>query len=329
MPKFCRHNRLLQNCPICSREQAIEPRPLISSSAPRATEPRPASGRTPARGERSRGTQARPNLTVRRLHRGEDDGYSCPLVPALRSSEEAHRLAEEIAFAANRLTRLASAPPGLYAEVADQAGELEERTWLAFLIAYLYPLEREDPFSAIAAVRIPWRDADQLQLDNVETGPRTAHDPARRLETVDAYRGWAQRAGSQAAAFVGEPAWTPERRFARVFERLALPGLHRDARFELLVSLAALGVYELEAGSLALGAADEVTVAAKRVLGIGDPLLLERRAAQLAEACSVPVSALDMAFYNWGRGHRVTGGMGPDAEPSRSELDGVLVVLDL
>ena len=41
VPSFCRHNRLIQNCPICSREQAIELRPVVSSSAPR-TEPAPA-----------------------------------------------------------------------------------------------------------------------------------------------------------------------------------------------------------------------------------------------------------------------------------------------
>ncbi len=33
-----------------------------------------------------------------------------------------------------------------------------------------------------------------------------------------------------------------------MYERLALPGLHRDARFDLLVTLGALGVYELERG---------------------------------------------------------------------------------
>ncbi len=68
-------------------------------------------------------------------------------------------------------------------------------------------------------------------------GRAAAHDPARGARHVDAYRAWATRAGSQAAAFAGEAAWSPERRFARAFERLALPGLHRDARFELLVSL--------------------------------------------------------------------------------------------
>ncbi len=59
---------------------------------------------------------------MRRLARGADDGYQSPLVPGLKSSVEAERLAEELAFAAARLDALASDPPGLYAEVADPAG---------------------------------------------------------------------------------------------------------------------------------------------------------------------------------------------------------------
>ena len=119
----------------------------------------------------------------------------------------------------------------------------------------------------------------------------------------------------KAIAFSGESAWTAQRRFARAFERLALPGLHRDARFDLLVTLGALGLYELQAGSLALGADNAVTVGAKRALGIGDPLLLDRRAIALAEACRIPFAALDLAFYNWERGERATAGLGPAAEP--------------
>ena len=30
MPTFCRHNRLVQNCPICAREQDVEMRPVVS-----------------------------------------------------------------------------------------------------------------------------------------------------------------------------------------------------------------------------------------------------------------------------------------------------------
>jgi hypothetical protein len=163
-------------------------------------------------------------------------------------------------------------------------------------------------------------------VEAVATGPRTAHDPGRGSRTLDAYRAWASRAGSQARAYGGEPEWTPERRFARAFERLALPGLHRDARFDLLVTLGLLGVSELRAGTLALGGSDEVTLAAKRAFGIGDVMLLERRAEQLAEACAVPVAALDLGLYNWGRQQaegRATLGLGPSAEPDAATIDAV------
>ena len=317
MPKFCRHSRLLQNCPICSREQEVELRPIVSSSAPRVAEPR---ARTTAPRERSSRTATRPGVTVRRLRTAVDDGYRSPIVPGLRSSEEARRLAEELAFAATRLQVLAGNPPGLYADVAGE-GDREERTWLAFLIAYLSPLEREDPFAAIAAVRTAWGSGELPVLDEVETGPRTAYDPARGTTTVEAYRAWAQRAGSQAAAFEGEPGWSDERRFARAFERLALPGLHRAARFDLLVTLGETGVYEARAGTLELRGDDRVTVAAKRALGIGDPMLLERRATQLADACGFPLAALDLGLENWERGERVTAGLGPGAEPDRALLE--------
>lgn len=258
-----------------------------------------------------------------------DDGYRSPLVPGLKSSQDARTLAEEVAFAATRLRLLETDPPGLYAEVADPSGSLEERSWLAFLIAYLYPLKGPDPFAAIAVVRTSWSAAEKLGLEDVETGPRSAHDPARGLETIKAYRAWAQRAGSQADAFTGDPGWGAERRFARVFERLALPGMHRDARFELLCSLGALGVYELSPASLMLGGADPVTVGAKRAFAIGDSQLLERRAAQLAEACSAPLGALDLALYSWERGERVTGGLGSAAAPGDAELGAALAALNV
>lgn len=225
--------------------------------------------------------------------------------------------------------RLAGDPPGLYAEVADATGDLEERTWLAFLIAYVYPLESADPFAGIAAARTPWAASAELALDHVQTGPRTAYDPVRGPATIEAYRAWAARAGSQADAFRGEAGWSAERRFARTFERLALPGMHRDARFELVTSLGALGLYELRPESLVLGGSDVVAVGAKRALAIGDSLLLDRRATQLADACQAPLAALDLALYNWEREERVTGGMGPAAEPGSAELAAALTALEL
>ena len=136
--------------------------------------------------------------------------------------------------------------------------------------------------AAVLAARPSWASGEVPDL------------PGERSRTAAAYRAWAERAGSQAAAFRGEDAWTPQRRFARVFERLALPGFGRAARFDLLTALGAAGRYELEAGELQLAAGEDATTeAAKRVLVSGDKLLLERRARDLADACGVPLAALD------------------------------------
>ena len=321
MPSFCRHNRLIQNCPICSREQSTELRPVVSSGASRTALPRtPASPSSRARSATStRAGSGR--VRVSQLARGVDDGFRSSLAPGLKSSEDAERLAGELAFAVARLTRLEEDPPGLYAEVARPEAGLEERTWLAFQIAYISPLEGEDPFRAIEAARTDWNSGAAPDLDGVELGPRSAHVPARGTQTFDAYRAWAGRSGSQAAAFTGDGAWTPERRFARVFERLALPGMSRDVRFELLVLLCRLGVYDLSAGSLQFGGANEATLAAKRALGIGDSLLLERRAAELAGAAELPLEALDLGLHNWGVGRRATLGMGAETEPDPEALE--------
>lgn len=337
VPTFCRHNRLLHHCPICAREQEIELAPPISSSAPRADVSQGSRGRSTGAGstgvrERRRGGGRKPgaaaNVQVRRLERGADDGYHSPLAPGLRSSAEAARLVEELAFSASRLRALRERPPGLYAEVAA-TGDVEERAWLAFLIAYLCPLEEADPFGAVRDVRTRWDSPDPPDLREVRTGPRTAHDPRRPLRTIEAYRAWAQRAGSQASALTRDPAWSPERRFARVFERLALPGLHRDARFDLLVTLGRLGVFELNPGQLMLGGSGEVTVGAKRVFGIGDSLILEARASDFARACDLPLAALDLALYNWQRGERIHLGFEPGATAAQETLETASSALEL
>ena len=124
------------------------------------------------------------------------------------------------------------------------------------------------------------------------------------------------------------PGGRRERRFARAFERLALPGLQRDARFDLLVTLGRLGVYDLRAGSLVLGGTNDVTVGAKRAFGIGDPLLLDRRALDLARAATVPLKG-SIGLHNWQRGERATLGLGADPEPEPEALGSVQAALDL
>jgi hypothetical protein len=258
-------------------------------------------------------------MRVQRQQRAAEDGYRSPLLPGVRASADAVRLADELAFANGRLRTLAGENgdaqlPALYAEArALAADDLEQATWICFLNAYLCPLEGPEPFVGIETALGVERDALE-DLSAIELGPRTSHDAARGAGTLRAYRAWYGQAGSQAAAFTGDQSWTAERRFERVFERLALPGFTRAARYELLLLLGSLGLYELRAGSLQLSSArgaaseDPATLAAKRVFAIGDPLLLERRAKALAEACSTPIGALEPALADWGLGIRATRG---------------------
>ena len=305
MPTFCRHNRLEANCPICSRKRAAEGGASATRPARRPVEARPAHS-----GKR-RTVRAAGDLRVRRMARAADDGYENDLVPGLRATVEAARLADELAFATARLEQLRTDPPGLYADVA-LAGDPEEATWLAFLIAYLSPLETPEPFSVIDAARTTWASGELPDLEGVEVGPRSAHDPSRGTKTLEAYRHWAERAGSQAAGFRGDAGWTPQRRFERAFERLALRGFGRGPRYELLVVLGSLGVFDLRPWSLHLSdAMDPTTIAAKRVFGIGDAMNLQRRASDLATAAGVPMEALDLGLLNWSRpeGERITAGV--------------------
>jgi hypothetical protein len=265
-------------------------------------------------------------VRVRQLVQAADDGYRSELVTGLKASADAERLATELAFAAARLAELAADPPAIYAEIAAEP-DPEEALWLAFLTAYLSPTQDEHPFGAIRTAHVPWASGELPDL-GVARGPRSSHDPALGERTVLAYRAWAQRAGGQNAAFAGESSWNAGRRFDRLFERLALPGLSRGGRYELLTGLGRLGVVDLRPTSLQF-TDDATTTAAKRVFGIGDKILLERRARDLAGAVDLPIEALDLALFNWGAigGQRATMGSSATAdEGKRDAIAGVLGV---
>jgi hypothetical protein len=198
-------------------------------------------------------------MRVRKLTQAADDGYRNELVPGVKASADAERLAAELAFATARLAELAADPPGIYAQIAAEP-DPEEALWLAFLTAYLSPTEGDDPFAAIRAAHVPWASGELPDLD-VAPGLRTSHDRSAGAPTVLAYRAWAMRAGSQRAAFAGDGPWTPERRFDRLFERLAVQGFGRPGRYELLVSLGRLGVADVRASTLQF-TDDATTVAA-------------------------------------------------------------------
>ncbi len=279
---------------------------------------------------------------MRREGRAAEDGYQSELVPGVRASADAERLAREMAFSSARLGALALDPPGGYGWAVDSAaeGDFERATWVCFVLAYLSPSEDEDPFAAAAALlaAAPAPGAVSAELDELleglSLGPRSSHQPGNGARTLLAYAQWVQRSGgpgrTQAEAFTGDASWPPERRFARLFERLALPGFSRAARYDLLVTLGRAGLYEMSADSLRLaisraaGGEDATALAAKRVFGIGDPLLLDRRAAAFAEAASVPLEALDLALFNWAAPQRATLGYRPAEEPDDSGIASAL-----
>ena len=269
---FCRHNRLTSKCPICSRELQEE---LRSKTPVRHVTPRkPGASSTP----RARSSSSRSSgVVTRKLARAADDGYRNPLVPGLRATADAERLAIALTDAAARLE-----PPGPYPLIADEP-DLEQATWMAFLFALAPELQ-----DLLAEANPPWEETDVEAL------------PAAKAKTAAAYRAWVERAGSQEAAFTGEASWTPERRFGRVFERLALPGFNRAARYGVLTALGAAGRYPLEADAVHFVEDDNTTLAAKRALVSGDRMLLERRARDLAEAADLPIAALDRGLAVWG-----------------------------
>jgi hypothetical protein len=312
-PTFCRHNRFLQNCPICRPPEAAPKAPKRPARAP--------SARVRSAGGGATRTARSSAVRVRQLAQAGDDGYRNELVPGVKATADAERLAAELAFAAARLEEFADDPPGLYADIVT-IDDAEEALWLAFLIALLCPPEGvDDPFASIRAAHVPWGSGELPRLDVVH-GPRSqVSDPASGEKTVLAYRAWAQRAGGQQAAFVGESAWAPQRRFDRVYERLSLPGFGRGGRYELLVSLGRLDVIEAQPGALKF-TDDATTLAAKRIFGIGDTVLLERRTLALAEAVEVPIEALDLALHNWGArspAERATYGSQVEVEDARRD----------
>jgi len=274
---FCRHNRMTARCPICSREQEAELRAKLPQRPPRT---RSASARKPA------AARAGTAVRTRRLERAPDDGYRNALVPGLRATADAERLAGALSHAAARLE-----PPGPYPIVADLE-DREDAAWLAFLFALAGP-DAPDAQAAILEAAPRWGvdDTDSLPLSPEQS------------RTAGGYRAWVARYGSQAAALTGETRWAPAQRFGRVFERLALPGFPRAARYEFLNTLGAAGVIAVEADGIRLaGDEDAATVAAKRVLLSGDRMLLERRARELACATEVPLGALDRGLAVWEAG---------------------------
>ncbi len=204
-----------------------------------------------------------------------------------------------------RLATHGHAEAGPWASLAGLMGEPEQAFAQALVVALAGPDSAAGsvPTAQALAQAASGVDPQSLAADAALTelfaagplGPRAHGAEAAGLAAAEQL---AQRAGGTlAAALQGEAAWTPQRRFARLIDRLALKGVPRAVRFDLLTALGRAGVLDVRAGALHLGS-DQVTAAAKRVFAVADVALLERRAAALVEALGVEFDALELALWN-------------------------------
>lgn len=249
-------------------------------------------------------------MVTGRLQRAADDGFTSALLPGVRSSQTALQLARELTAAEARLSVYGTADAGAWTTVTDLAGEPHRAFVAALVVAVASPDGPAGSASTAAAALAALQSADPslTALDAIadapelaqvlEAGPRgpRAHDASAAALAVPAQL--AQRSGgSLEAALAGEAGWTSERRFARLLDRLALRGLPRAVRYDLLVGLGRSGVLPIRAEALHLGA-DQVTDAAKRIFAVAETALLERRAAALVDATGVTFDALELALWN-------------------------------
>ena len=317
VPTFCRHNRLIQNCPICSREQSIELRPVVSSSAPRVSSAapsapaRPGRGRAPARGRRpaacgSAGSRAAPRTAITR---------AC--CPGLRSSDGRRAAGRGARLRRRRLVELRSAirpgcmprwsPPSCGPRGADVA-RVPDRVSVP---ARERRSVRGDRAGAhvVGVGRAP-------SLDGVETGPRTAHDPGARdphARGLPRLGGARRLAGGRVRRRGGVDARAPLRAGVRA-PRATRPAPRRALR----------AARHARARSASTSYAGGIAAARRRRRGHGrgqagarDRRPAAARAARRASSpmpASVPLEALDLGLLQLGpRGTRA----GLESPPAR------------
>ena len=131
-------------------------------------------------------------------------------------------------------------------------------------------------------VRTPWGDAAGPRR-RARSGRAAPTTPRAASATLDAYVRFAERAGSQQLAFTGDPVWS---------RGAALRAHPRAARAARACTAARATTCSSRSGGsdatssrrpgLLVAEDDPVTLAAKRVFGIGDRMTLERRARELA-----------------------------------------------
>jgi hypothetical protein len=100
VPLFCRHNRFEASCPICSPAKAPASRTRTTTAG------KPSQPRRPQ------------NLKTRKLARATDDGYRNELVPGIKATADAERLAQALQLAVDELDARPALEPAQAAELA-------------------------------------------------------------------------------------------------------------------------------------------------------------------------------------------------------------------
>src|SRR5690349_9396018 len=108
---FCRHNRLTSKCPICSRELEEN---LRAQAPVRHVTPRKTGASSTPRSKTSSSRSSSSRLVTRKLARAADDGYRNPLVPGIKATADAERLAHAVTAAHARLD-----PPGPFTAIDE------------------------------------------------------------------------------------------------------------------------------------------------------------------------------------------------------------------
>ena len=235
--------------------------------------------RSPRRPASASGSRGSGRLVTRQLARATDDGYRNPLVPGLKATADAERLAIAVTQAHERLD-----PPGPFTAI-DETPDVEQATWLAFLFALAPEL-----YDVIDETRPAWEDA--ANLDAL---------PEAKAKTAAAYRalGRARRlAGGRVHGRGDLDAGAPLRprlraaRAPRLHPRDALRPADRARRRRHLPARGRRAALRRRT--------TPTTDAAKRLLVSGDRMLLERRARDLADASGLPIGAFDRGLAVWG-----------------------------
>jgi hypothetical protein len=328
MPSFCRHGRFVERCPICSKSlPGNEPG---GGSSPRAKSSRKASAST---GTVSHGRRVR-GAGVKRASRGARRGRRLQLAADPRRARVGGRTApgrgDRVLERAPG--RTGARPPGSLRRAraisphrhrARELDLLDDRLPLA-PTGGSRPV-RIDPRSADEPRPDPWRPRDIgapagpeayrwacAAPTSPERGRRHARSPTRSGSAGPA-------AGSQAAAFEGDAPGPRSGALSGCTNgsrcRASADGTLRTAR-HARPSRAVRAAGRLAAADG--GAGDDLTtLAAKRVFGIGDPLLLERRAAGLwPRRPRCRLETLDVALANWAAPQRATLGFPQDSGDS-------------